>query len=257
MISRIHHLCYARYLSPYRRGRSTGTEVQHDRIHSRPPLKQPKPTLTKDNHKYLPALPYPPRLKNLLTNPPAIFLANPPEYIALDARFSAWLNLSQRENANVFVIVKTSAITTPPPPPAMESANPSSHTQTYPHPAPSLHSPFPYPTRPRASSGRPTKHSETNKQAKDSPTKLNQIGLLSFTIATTASATHKHGCTYSAIQKKRLSVAFPTLAAPEPEPSELPLPLLLSNTQCELPVPVSTSFHHRSPTRRRPAMFFE
>jgi len=34
----------------------------------------------------------------------------PPEYMALDARLEAWLNLSQREKARVFVIVKVSAI---------------------------------------------------------------------------------------------------------------------------------------------------
>lgn len=35
----------------------------------------------------------------------------PPEYIALEARLEAWLNLSHRENAKVFVMVRMSAIT--------------------------------------------------------------------------------------------------------------------------------------------------
>lgn len=48
--------------------------------------------------------------KSLLNIPPAILLANPPEYIALEARLDAWLNLSQRENATVFVMVRTNAI---------------------------------------------------------------------------------------------------------------------------------------------------
>ena len=50
------------------------------------------------------------RLNNLLNIPPARLLASPPEYIALEARFDAWLNLSHLENATVFVIVRTSAI---------------------------------------------------------------------------------------------------------------------------------------------------
>lgn len=46
-----------------------------------------------------------------LNRPPARFLAIPPEYMALEARLDAWLNLSQRENARVFVIVRTRAMT--------------------------------------------------------------------------------------------------------------------------------------------------
>ena len=42
--------------------------------------------------------------------PPARFLASPPEYMAEEARLEAWENLSQREKATVFVIVRTSAI---------------------------------------------------------------------------------------------------------------------------------------------------
>ena len=50
------------------------------------------------------------RLNSLLNIPPARLLANPPEYIALEAKFDAWLNLSHLEKATVFVIVRTSAI---------------------------------------------------------------------------------------------------------------------------------------------------
>lgn len=52
--------------------------------------------------------PLPPNTR--LNIPPARLLAMPPEYMALDARLEAWLNLSQREKARVFVIVKVSAI---------------------------------------------------------------------------------------------------------------------------------------------------
>jgi hypothetical protein len=54
------------------------------------------------------------------------------------------------------------------------------------------------------------------------------------------------GCTYSDSQKNRLSVALMVLVAGS----------LLSNTHLESPVAGSTSFHHRNPTRRRPAIFF-
>lgn len=53
----------------------------------------------------------PHRVNILLNIPPAIFLANPPEYNALDAKFDAWLNLSHLENATVLVIVRISAMT--------------------------------------------------------------------------------------------------------------------------------------------------
>jgi len=46
-----------------------------------------------------------------LIMPVAIFLANPPEYNAFDAKFVAWLNLSHLEKAKVFVIVSTIAMT--------------------------------------------------------------------------------------------------------------------------------------------------
>jgi len=75
-------------------------------------------------------------------------------------------------------------------------------------------------------------------------TRVNQINS-KLKIATKARPIHSKGCEYSAIQKKRLSVALMTLV----EGSEL------SNTQCDSPVCGSTSFHHLSPTRRRPAMF--
>lgn len=54
-------------------------------------------------------------LKIPLIIPPARFLANPEPYKAPDANPLAWLNLSHRENARVFVIVRTSAITRCPP----------------------------------------------------------------------------------------------------------------------------------------------
>ena len=51
-------------------------------------------------------------LANIRLNiPPAKLLAIPPEYMALEARLDAWLNLSHREKARVFVIVRTSAMT--------------------------------------------------------------------------------------------------------------------------------------------------
>lgn len=50
------------------------------------------------------------REKSLPNTPPATLLANPPPYMALDAIFDAWLNLSQRENASVFVMVRTRAM---------------------------------------------------------------------------------------------------------------------------------------------------
>jgi len=51
------------------------------------------------------------RLNNRLNMPPAMFRAIPLEYMALEARFDAWLNLSQREKATVFVMVRMSAMT--------------------------------------------------------------------------------------------------------------------------------------------------
>ena len=50
------------------------------------------------------------RPNSLLNIPPARLLAMPPEYMAVDARFDAWLNLSHLENASVFVIVRTNAM---------------------------------------------------------------------------------------------------------------------------------------------------
>lgn len=78
------------------------------------------------------------------------------------------------------------------------------------------------------------------------PTRLSQITLTSLTIAKMAKPTHRAGVTYKLNQKKRLSVAVivRTLGSED------------SKTQCESPEVVFTSFHHRSPTSRRPAMFF-
>lgn len=76
-----------------------------------------------------------------------------------------------------------------------------------------------------------------------SPTRGNHFQL--ETIANTANAIQRTGCAYKAIQKKRLSVAFITLTAG----SEL------SKTQWDSPESASYSFHHLSPTSRRPAMF--
>ena len=67
-----------------------------------------------------------------------------------------------------------------------------------------------------------------------------------MTIDSTARPIHSAGCTYSASQKKRLSVLLP----------DAPRPSALSKTHVLSPVPVFTSFHHRRPTSRRPAMFF-
>lgn len=54
-----------------------------------------------------------PYLKNLPTILLAILPARFPDPNADPARFDAWLNLSHLENAKLFVIVKTSAITIP------------------------------------------------------------------------------------------------------------------------------------------------
>jgi hypothetical protein len=52
------------------------------------------------------------RLNSPLIMPPARFLARPDPYMAFEAKPVAWLNLSHREKASVFVIVRTSAMTT-------------------------------------------------------------------------------------------------------------------------------------------------
>lgn len=92
---------------------------------------------------------------------------------------------------------------------------------------------------------------EEGREWENAPTKLNQIGFSNRTMAKMAKPTHSPGCAYSANQKNLLSVRF---CAPAPLAS--PPRSWDSNTQCESPVAVSTSFHHRSPTRRLPAMFF-
>jgi len=63
--------------------------------------------------------------------------------------------------------------------------------------------------------------------------------------ATIASRIQSSGCAYMASQKKRLSVGLMTFVPGS----------LLSKTQCDSPVVESTSFHHRRPTSRRPAIF--
>lgn len=60
-----------------------------------------------------PPLHPPSYLKNLPTILLAILPARFPDPSADPARFDAWLNLSHLENAKLFVIVKTSAITVP------------------------------------------------------------------------------------------------------------------------------------------------
>ena len=51
------------------------------------------------------------RLNSPEIMPPARFLARPEPYMAFEAKPVAWLNLSHREKARVFVMVRTSAIT--------------------------------------------------------------------------------------------------------------------------------------------------
>lgn len=77
------------------------------------------------------------------------------------------------------------------------------------------------------------------------PIRLSQITPTSLTIANIARPTHRAGVTYKLSQKNRLSVAVTvrTLGSDD------------SKTHCESPVEVSTSFHQRRPTSRRPAMF--
>lgn len=50
------------------------------------------------------------QLHNLDTNAPPTFLASELEYSPLSTKPLAWLNLSHLEKANVFVMVKTSAM---------------------------------------------------------------------------------------------------------------------------------------------------
>lgn len=80
----------------------------------------------------------------------------------------------------------------------------------------------------------------------DLPIRLSQIGLTNLTIARIARPTQRAGVIYKLSQKNRLSVAVTvrTLGSDD------------SKTHFESPELVSTSFHQRSPTKRRPAMFF-
>jgi hypothetical protein len=150
----------------------------------------------------------PHRLNQLLTRPPARFLASPDPYMAFEAKPLAWLNLSHLEKASVFVMVRTSAMTA-----NMLAFLLSLKASSFPQ------------------------HSYL-------PTKVNQINF-NPTSAKMASTTHSTGCTYNAIQKNLLSVAFCSLDSGSAD----------SNTQRPSPVVLSTSFHHRRPTKRRPAMF--
>ena len=91
----------------------------------------------------------------------------PPECIALEAKFDAWLNLSHREKARVFVMVRTNAIATVPEAHQQNVIPSSTHIQW------DLHSPF----------------------------RLNQIGDSSLTSANIANPTQRAGCAYKANQK--------------------------------------------------------
>lgn len=77
------------------------------------------------------------------------------------------------------------------------------------------------------------------------PTRLSQITLLNLIIARIANPTQSVGATYRLSQKNRLSVAAMVRVLGSDD----------SKTMCESPVVTFTSFHQRSPTRRRPAMF--
>jgi hypothetical protein len=153
---------------------------------------------------------------------PAMDLANPPPLNAEFARFDAWLNLSHLENAIVLVMVRIKAMA------------------IYINIVILIYS----------ISGKKNKEQVFFfGGGEDSPTITNQIAFNNLTSARIASPTHNAGARYKLSQKNRLSVAFvaPGSLAEEEEED--------SNTQCESPVEVFTSFHHRSPTRRRPAMF--
>ncbi|KAL8687407.1 MAG: hypothetical protein Q9218_006406 [Villophora microphyllina] len=181
----------------------------------------------------------------------------PPEYMALEAKLDAWLNLSQREKARVFVMVRMRAMTmltvstrliglTPH---AIKTCTPPANDFTRPTSILLFRTSIKNPPSPS-----PSRASSKKKNPKiNSPTKLNQIGFCNLTTLTIANTTHSAGCAYNANQKNLLSVTF--CAAAAPCDSILPLRSCDSKTQCESPVPVSTSFHQRRPTRRRPAMF--
>ena len=77
------------------------------------------------------------------------------------------------------------------------------------------------------------------------PTITSQMTPISLTIASIARPTHKAGTMYMVSQKKRLSVALMVRVSGDED----------SKTQWLSPVSTLTSFHHRKPTRRRPAMF--
>lgn len=111
-------------------------------------------------------------MKSLPSRPPAkLFTIFPPK--ARFAYVDAWLNLSLREKATVFVIVRTRAIAT--------TTN-------------SISDPLSDPWCTRGG-------------MKNSPTKLSQITLLSRIIARMANPTQSAGAAYRLNQKNRLSVA--------------------------------------------------
>lgn len=100
------------------------------------------------------------RVKSLLNTPPATLLAKPPPYMALDAKFEAWLNLSHLEKASVFVIVRTSAMTN-------LKGNPRQHSAIAPL--------------------------SKIREIQDLPIRLSQMTFSSLTMANIASPTHNAG----------------------------------------------------------------
>lgn len=122
-----------------------------------------------------------------LNIPPARLLAMPPEYMALEARLEAWLNLSQREKASVFVIVRMRAMTrdwgkrcllarvsltcqTQTPPSHCKSPSSSIHSQSFPNLPPCRFPPSP-PFSPKA----PTLKEEENPTKLTNQTQPNRI----------------------------------------------------------------------------------
>src|ERR1700726_1129770 len=162
--------------------------------------------------------------------PPAMFLAMPLELSALPARLDAWLNLSQREKARVFVMDKIKARTV-----SNQPIHP--HYQLLP-PSQS------FSLSPTAVLIEQT-GMEQKREGNYLPTSVSQIGC-SLTNGRIARANQNNGCTYNAIQKNLESGALIIFTAGSER----------SHTPCEAPDWGSTSFHQRRPTKRRPAMFF-
>ena len=153
---------------------------------------------------------------NSLARKPPAILVPIPPDRALLAKVDAWLNLSHLENAPVLVIVRIRAIA-------------SNWRQ--------CHEITPW-------------CQVWNKKGSlislNSPTRLSQITFWSLTSARIARPIHRAGVAYRLSQKNLLSVALMTRVFG----SEL------SKTQCDSPFDALTSFHQRSPTSRRPAIFF-